>query len=241
MITLTTDNQRPIRPERSARLSLAHPRLFNRPAWVVITQLFFGMGWIRAATEKLISPTWLDGTTITSFLAAHENSTLGWYHWVVDSVVSPHISVIALVVLLSQFGVGISLVFSRFVGLGLIVGMFLNLNFLAAGAVNPSVFYILSQGALLLWLAEQRSSARSTRLGLSLLAAGGAAIGLISLPYVSTLHPTNVVEDPAVLFVVGGILTVMGCGVALRRVAYPASLEPTQMTSAPPISSFLRS
>ncbi len=48
------------------------------PAWVVVTQVFIGLGWLRAAAEKLIEPHWWAGGTINDFLADHDDTTLGW-------------------------------------------------------------------------------------------------------------------------------------------------------------------
>ena len=39
----------------------------------------------------------------------------------------------------------------------------MNLNFIAAGAVDPSIFYVLAQGAVALWLAERAGEYPLTR------------------------------------------------------------------------------
>ena len=203
-------------PPRGIRSVLAH-RVAGLPAWVVLTQLFIGLGWLRAAAEKMIDPSWWRGEGIASFLAEHEEQTLGWYAPFVDLVVSPYAAVFAAIVVLAQIVAGTSLVTGRFVGAGLAVGMFLNLNFMAAGAVNPSAFYLLSQGAVALWMVERSRAGRRARQLLQVVAVAAATAGVLSLPFLSNLHPSGVIDDPAAMFVLGGALTVIGCDLAHRH------------------------
>ncbi len=102
--------------------------------------------------------------------------------------------------------------------------MFLNLHFMAAGAVTPSAFYLLGQGALALWACERamsRTRARALRL-----AAGVAAFAVgVNIPFISTLHPAHVIEDPAVMFTFGGALAALTCLLATGDNTAPASLR----------------
>ena len=111
-----------------------------------------------------------------------------------------------------------SFVRGRFVGFALAVGVLMNLNFMAAGAVNPSAFYLVIQGTIALWLAERTRAGQRAGRALTATAVAGAGLAALSVPYISTLHPHGVVEDPAVMMVMGGALTVVGCGLAHRRV-----------------------
>lgn len=61
----------------NALLAPVSARLRDLPAWVVVTEVFIGLGWLRAATEKLIDPPWWAGGTISDFLADHDAITLG--------------------------------------------------------------------------------------------------------------------------------------------------------------------
>lgn len=102
------------------------------------------------------------------------------------------------------------LITGRHVGIALATGIFLNLHFMAAGAVKPSALYLLAQGALVLWMAEQSPTFTAKRaLGIAGLTAGLLAV--VGLPFVSTVGRALVIEDPAVMFVTGGALTVLAC------------------------------
>ncbi len=182
-------------PPRRIR-SLIDERIFGLPIWVVITQLFLGLGWLRAAVEKLISTGWWRGDVIRMFLIDRQDQTLGWYQPFVDLVVSPLAAVVAAVVLVSQAAIGLSFLSGRFVGPALLAGMLLNLHFIAAGAVNPSAFYLVMQGAIALWLAERTVAERRTSRILVATAALGAVLAALSLPFISTVDPHGVIEDP---------------------------------------------
>ena len=219
---MTSQTSSPARTEPSRTppriRALVADRTTGLPAWVVLTQLFIGLGWLRAATEKLIDSSWWNGSGITSFLAEHDGLTVGWYEPILDVVVTPRLGLVAVAVMIAQFVVGLSLVSGRFVRSALAVGIFLNLNFLAAGAVNPSAFYLLSQGAIALWLVEQGRTAPRTPALLTTTAIVAATLGVISMPYVTTLHPAEVIDDPAIMLVLGGILAMVGCDLAHRHV-----------------------
>ncbi len=196
--------------------ALVSKRLDRVPSWALVTQLFIGMGWLRAATEKVIDPFWWRGENLLGFIEEHRPLTVGWYRPFVDLVVEPYAVVIGVIVIVAQLFAGTALITGQRMKEGLAVGLFLNLNFVAAGAVNPSAFYLVCQGALALWLAERarRSATLDALRGTSLVA---AMIGVLSLPFVSTLHPAEVIDDPAIMLVTASVLTVVGCDLAHRN------------------------
>ncbi|NNF53156.1 MAG: hypothetical protein HKN03_01810 [Acidimicrobiales bacterium] len=199
--------------------ALLRQRTGGLPGWVLLTQLFIGLGWLRAATEKIIDPSWWQGAVITEFLAERQPTTLVWYQPFVDHVVLAQLTVFTMLVVALQLVAGLTLVSGRFVGYGLFAGLVMNFHFLAAGAVNPSAFYILSQGALALWMAERASFAGVHTL--SYLRIGQAWTGisaLISLPFVRTLQPANVIDDPAIMFLTIGALGMIACQQTYKRV-----------------------
>ena len=190
--------------------SLVSQRL-GVPAWVLVTQLFIGFGWLRAATEKVLDPDWWNGASLRGFLADHEEASLGWYTPFTENVVAPFTVAIAVVVFAFQLVAGASLVLGRRVGLGLAIGIFLNLHFVAAGAVNPSAFYLLAQGAIALWSAEtSRDQPRPAQVlwGVALAA---LLLGIASVPFISTLDPALVIDDPAVMYFMCAVLTILAC------------------------------
>ena len=218
MATQTSSTVRTEPSRTSPRIrALVADRTTGLPAWVFLTQLFIGLGWLRAATEKLIESSWWNGSGIATFLAEHDELTVGWYQPILDVVVTPRLGLAAIVVVIAQLFVGVSLVSGRFVRSALAVGIFLNLNFLAAGAVNPSAFYLLSQGAIALWLVEQGRTAPRTPGLLRMTAIVAATLAVISLPFVTTLHPAEVIDDPAIMLAMGGILAMLGCDLAHRH------------------------
>ncbi len=190
--------------------ALGDERVAGLPSWVVVTQLFIGFGWLRAVAEKTIDPGWWTGAVIKDFVITHQDATLGWYQPFIDAVVTPAAPMVALLVVAFQLAAGLSLATGRRIGLGLGVGMFLNMHFLAAGAVTPSAFYLLAQGAIALWIAEQAPTFTSMK-RLGLVAAGAMFLAGLSLPFISTVHPAHVIEDPAVMFAFGGTLATLAC------------------------------
>ena len=199
-------------------------RVAGLPAWVVVTQLFIGLGWLRAAAEKIVDPAWWRGDGVVRFLADHDGRALTWFEPFLELVVTPRVVVVAAIVVVLQLAAGATLVAGRHAAVGLAVGIGLNLVFLASGAVNPSAFYLLAQGALVLWAVERR---RGHRRETAIVTAAAVALTLavVSLPDVATLAPAAVVDDPAVMFVLGGTLGAMGCGLVLAPAggrAHPA-------------------
>ena len=200
-------------------------RLTAVPPWVLLLQLFIGLGWTRAGTEKLISSEWWNGAELELFLRDHSVLTVVWYQPFIDLVVHPGAIVISFVVMAMQFLLGAALLSNKRVGLALGVGMVLNLNFIAAGAVNPSVFYLLAQGAVLLWIAE-RSRDSSTIDLLEVVMMAGATLAVVSAPGIRTLSPAEVIDDPALMLATVGGFTLL-CGfLTYHRLRHAITLRP---------------
>lgn len=176
-------------------------RTIGLPPWVLLTQLFIGLGWLRAAAEKTIDPSWWFGWPVEAFIDEHGATTLGWYRPIIDRIVEPNAPLIAIVVVVLQFGAAFSLLSGRRVGCGLAAGIFLNLNFVAIGAVNPSAFYLVIQLALVLWLTERVRHRVAVRRCLGLTRLAVLILAVISLPFVSTMHPQEVIDDPAIMLI----------------------------------------
>ncbi|MEM9032959.1 MAG: hypothetical protein AAGA99_03850 [Actinomycetota bacterium] len=203
-------------PVRTRTASLVRRRLDAFPPWVLLIQTFIGLGWLRAGVEKLISVEWWTGTELEGFLALHAGETLPWYLPFVELVVSPSAAVVSFVVMAAQFAIAGSLLSGRRVGLALCAGMLLNLHFIAAGAVAPSVFYLLAQGAVALWMAEQRRT-RQLSVLLTAVSIGGAAMAGASLLAIRTIDPALVIEDPALMLVTVGAFGAAASIEVMRR------------------------
>ena len=229
----TATHTKTLEQRLSPALRFAADRVDGQPAWVVLTSLFIGLGWLRAAAEKLIDPQWWRGEALEQFVAEHADTTLGWYEPFLDSVVLPLAPVIAAVVVLGQLIAGVSFVTGRRLTVGLTIGMFLNAHFMAAGAVTPSAFYLLGQGALALWLCEGTATRSRTR-ALQIAAAVGAFAAGLNVPFISTLHPAEVIEDPAVMFAFTGALAALTCLLAARPDATALGPVPEPASAPPP-------
>ncbi len=178
-------------------------RVDGVPAWALMVQLFIGLGWIRAAVEKVIAPTWWSGEELSTFLATHE--ALPWFAPFLDLAVAPMLVIVSTVVVVLEAALGAMLLLGRRPGPTLTVGIALNLVFIAAGAVTPSVFYVLAQGSVLLWLVERHLPVDADdRLGRATVAALGLAA--LNVGFIRTLAPADVIEDPAIILVTVGLL-----------------------------------
>lgn len=200
-------------PERL--LTAARDRLDAFPPWVLLIQAFIGLGWLRAAVEKAIDSSWWSGEYLGDFLVAQQDLALAWYEPFLNFIVAPNAVAISFIVMIAQFAIGGALLAGRRQGLALGAGMFLNLMFIAAGAVTPSVFYLLAQGAVALWLAERSRRRDLTKLyDMALL--GGATLTGLSLPLTETIDPAEVIHDPAIMLATAGGFTA-GLALDLRR------------------------
>src|SRR5947208_10035468 len=139
----------------------------TRMAWLwLIVRLYVGYQWITAGLEKLtgysftfdasfghkVSTAWVfgahDGAAIKGFVAgalaqtggAHP-AVQGWYGAFLQNVVLPNAAVFAYMVTFGEVLIGLGLVFGVLTGIAAFFGVFMNLNFLLAGAVsiNPVI------------------------------------------------------------------------------------------------------
>ena len=64
----TTTEDRTNQTDHSDRLSkLFAARFADQPAWAAVTEVFIGLGWLRAATSKIIDPSWWSGDHLAEF------------------------------------------------------------------------------------------------------------------------------------------------------------------------------
>lgn len=204
---------------RKAPLSLvrAAARIDGTPAWVLFIRLFIGLGWLRVATEKLIEPAWRDGTEIIAFVEGYSVWTIGWYRPFVDNLVVPNTQAILVILIAAQIFAAVTLLSGRLLAYGIGIGIFMNLNFLVAGSVDPNVFYLLSQGAIAFWLAERAVPSKGRLRALSVVALAIYALAMMSIPSITTVHPARVIIDPAMMYVVLALVAVVSCDQAHRR------------------------
>jgi len=180
-------------------------------------EMFIGLGWIRAAVEKIIDRDWWDGGVIEIFVDQHAALTLRWYTPLLEELLLPNATALTIVIVAGQLFAGSALLSGRYLALGLTLGFTMNINFIMIGAVDPSIFYLMLQAVLALWLFEVRvePDVAIPALGLILLSAG--FVGLISVPFVRTIDPAHVVEDPATILTTYSLSIGIASVIARRR------------------------
>jgi thiosulfate dehydrogenase [quinone] large subunit len=145
----------------------------TRMAWLwLIVRLYVGYEWLSAGWEKMTGYSlfgeaqkggaWVfsghDGTAIQGFVAgalqkasgAHP-AVQGWYAWFLQNLVLPNSTFFAYAITFGEVLVGLGLIVGCLTGIAAFFGLFMNLNFLLAGAisVNPilgtlAIFLILA-------------------------------------------------------------------------------------------------
>lgn len=170
-----------------------------------LARAFLAFGWLRAGSEKVIVPDWWTGAELETFLAEQRAESLPFVTPLVDAIVAPAPAITAAVVALGELALGVALLTGKRLQTALLAACGLNVAFVAMGVVTPSAFYLVIQLTLLLWTAEARgwfSPAR--RLGA---AAGCGAAAVLLTPFITTLHPAEVIEDPAIMLAtLGGLI-----------------------------------
>ncbi len=188
--SITTEDDESPAPERPTRYALL-------PAWILVPQMFLAVGWLRAGVWHGVRREWWSGEDLADFVMSQSSESILGYRMFLESVVSGVPIVIALGVVVLQLLVGFALL-ANWRPLGaLAIGSFLNLNFMLAGVVNPSVFYLIMATGIVSWhLDRDLPSATKTQLVKRCAPAALAAIAILSFE-VKSIHPENVTEDPA--------------------------------------------
>jgi thiosulfate dehydrogenase [quinone] large subunit len=135
----------------------------TKMSWLwLIVRVYVGYEWLIAGIAKYNNPLWngVDaGGALTGFMnnaltktgGAHPD-VQGWYAAFLKTVVLPHANLWSHVVTYGEILVGVALIVGLFTGIAAFFGLFMNLNFLLAGAVsvNP-ILFVLSLLLVLAW------------------------------------------------------------------------------------------
>lgn len=134
-----------------------------RAAWLwLAVRLYVGWAWLEAGWGKLHAPAWTGeqaGASLTGFVQGAFNrmggahpDVQGWYGSFLEHMVLPHVAVWSHVVAWGEFLVGLGLILGAFTGIAAFFGLFMNLNFLLAGAVSTNpILLILGVFLVLAW------------------------------------------------------------------------------------------
>jgi thiosulfate dehydrogenase [quinone] large subunit len=140
----------PMRPEqfqepRWARFLFAS----TDAAWLwLVVRLYVASIFLPAGWAKITSGKWLfgDGSPIQGLVGSASQSpdTPGWYSWFLQHVVIPNAGLFATLVSLGETAVGLGLLVGLLTGIAAFGGVFLNANFVLAGALgqNPALIVL---------------------------------------------------------------------------------------------------
>lgn len=120
-------------------------------AYLLPLRFFIGIGWFRAGLEKLQDPKWPDGVALTQFLHTKLDGGLivfPAYRELIENVFLPNVQLLAVIVIAGQLLAGMGIMTGTFTNLALLGGLLMNVNFILAGQVNPSAFYVIIQSVL---------------------------------------------------------------------------------------------
>ncbi len=178
----------------------------SRPFKIVLfpVRLFLALGWLRAGAAKVIDGEWWRGDYLVQFLDDHVDVMLPFLTGTVATLESPIGVLVALGVLIGEFVIAACLVTGRKLRPALWLACVLNVSFVMYGAVNPSAFYLVLQMTLLLALTATRP-APPLRNAIIEIGFWGA-LALLTLPFVTTMHPAYVIDDPAIMLATLAVL-----------------------------------
>ncbi|MFL5640784.1 MAG: DoxX family protein [Chloroflexota bacterium] len=144
----------PTRPEefrepRWARFLFAS----TTAAWIwLVIRLYMASVYLPAGWSKVTSGKWLfgDGSPIQGLVngAIASDDTPAWYTWFLQNIVQPNASLFATLVALGEVAIGVALLLGLLTGFAAFGAIFLNGNFVLAGALGSNPV-LITLGALL--------------------------------------------------------------------------------------------
>lgn len=174
---------------------------------------FLAFGWLRAGVEKVIDGAWWTGAKLDTFLSDQSGAMLPFMEPLTNSLVAPAPFITAALVLVVELAIGVLLLTGRRLGPALLTASALNVIFVLMGVVTPSAFYLVMQLTLLLALGARTGWFNARR---RLAVIGGATLVAIGLaPFIATIHPAEVIHDPAIMLVTVGALAAATQGFTL--------------------------
>ena len=222
--------------------------------YLVPLRAFIGIGWIRAFAEKATDPNWAGGGTLTEFLNSHlaaDQMPFPFYRDITTDIFLPHAATLAWIVLLGQLMAGLGILTGTLTTAALLGGLFMNVNFVLAGATDPSPFYIVIQALLLVcgagaimgvdgWIAARRRAKwrnssppnASGRIrfrcflvrALSIpLAIAASAVGIYAVGYIKDFSPAGSIHDPAAIMSMLGFVVAGWAIVAFLHAGHRAA------------------
>jgi thiosulfate dehydrogenase (quinone) large subunit len=139
--------------------------LFGKTSWAwlwLILRLYVGWEWLQAGWAKVNNPAWVGpkaGSALSGFINGALAKTTGahpdvqsWYAYFISNAVLPNARVWSYIVSFGETLVGIGLILGIFTGIAAFFGLFMNMNYLMAGAISTNpILLILSVFLVLAW------------------------------------------------------------------------------------------
>ncbi|HJQ95816.1 MAG TPA: hypothetical protein VJ935_08950 [Acidimicrobiia bacterium] len=186
-------------------------RELAKPVAVLVPlRLFIGVGWLRAFFEKVGDSAWWNGSAVTDFLVQQMDQGLvvfPFYQRIIETTLRPGGRWVGWLVISLQLVIGLAILTGTYTNLALIIGASLNLTFMLAGRITPSVFYIAIQTLLFVTEAgtafgvdgelDRRSSRQQPSLALA-----------ARLPHRGSIAKD--VSDVTILAIVAGLFSLLG-------------------------------
>jgi uncharacterized membrane protein YphA (DoxX/SURF4 family) len=184
-------------------------------------RIFLAAGWLRAGAEKLIDGQWWSGEHLQAFVSEQHDAAIPFFRPVMDHVIAPAAPWVAFVVMITQLMCGLAIGAGRRMRLALRWAFLLNVVFILAGRVNPSAFYLIMEAVLLFAIADGTIGHRhSTPTNRTFITAGMSALfALAFVPYIRTIQPAEVIDDPAMMLSFLG--AVVATTLVVRLAAHP--------------------
>jgi thiosulfate dehydrogenase [quinone] large subunit len=135
----------------------------TRTAWLWLPiRIYVGWQWLQAGMAKIQNPLWTgdqSGEAVTKFLTKALEKSSGnhpdvssWYAYFIEHIALKHTEILSYLVTYGELLVGIALILGAFTGLASFFGIFMNTNYLFAGAVSSNPLLLLLQiGLLFAW------------------------------------------------------------------------------------------
>ena len=133
--------------------NFVHDEIRTQGSFLVPMRLFLGSVWMRAGLEKVLSDKWFSGEELTHYLTTQLASGtihISAYQHLIETVFMPHAQLMSWIVVVGQLLAGLGILFGIFTNAALLGGLFMNINFILAGSINPSAFYVVMQTVLFL-------------------------------------------------------------------------------------------
>lgn len=126
--------------------------LLRGNAYLLPLRLFIGLGWLRAGVEKLIDPAWIAGDKVSLFFQQQLEANavyFPFYETLIIQLFDPNRLMLSWIIVLGELLAGLAILTGTLTNIALLGALFMNVNFVLAGVVNPSAFYIVIQCTLL--------------------------------------------------------------------------------------------